>query len=59
MPPAESRALYVRAGEPKRLVVLEGFGHYEVYEPEAARQVMAATLEWLARYLPPGGAPPV
>ena len=32
-----SRARYARAGEPKKLVVLEGFGHYEVYREPAWR----------------------
>ena len=40
VPPEESEALYARAGEPKKLVVLKGFGHYEVYAGEALRQVM-------------------
>src|SRR5262249_4350603 len=31
VPPQESEAMYARAGEPKKLVVLKGFGHYEVY----------------------------
>ena len=52
-PPDESRALYERAGEPKRLVVLQGFGHYEVYAGEALRQVMEATLAWYREHLPP------
>ena len=30
VPPEESRALYEKAGEPRKLVVLEGYGHYEV-----------------------------
>ena len=42
VPPEESEAMYRRAGEPKKLVVLQGFGHYEVYTGEAFRQVMAA-----------------
>jgi hypothetical protein len=29
VPPEESEALFARAGEPKRLVTLRGFGHYE------------------------------
>jgi pimeloyl-ACP methyl ester carboxylesterase len=37
VPPAESEAMYARAGEPKKLVMLNGFGHYEVYEGEAFR----------------------
>ena len=52
VPPAESEALYARAGEPKKLVVLEGFGHYEVYEGEAFRQVMQAATEWYWEHLP-------
>ena len=52
VPPAESEALYARAGEPKKLVVLNGYGHYEVYEGEAFQEVMAATTDWYARYIP-------
>jgi dipeptidyl aminopeptidase/acylaminoacyl peptidase len=53
VPPEESEALYARAGEPKKLVTLKGWGHYEVYVGEAFQQVMAATLEWYRQYLPP------
>ena len=53
VPPEESEAMYRRAGEPKKLVMLHGFGHYEVYAGEAFRQVMAPTLEWFHRFLPP------
>ena len=52
MPPDESHSLYARAGEPKRLVTLTGFGHYEVYAGEALRQVMDATLAWYREHLP-------
>jgi dipeptidyl aminopeptidase/acylaminoacyl peptidase len=52
VPPQESEALYARAGEPKKLVVLKGFGHYEVYGGEAFRQVMEETLSWYKTYLP-------
>jgi uncharacterized protein len=52
VPPAESEALYARAGEPKKLVVLNGYGHYEVYQGEAFQEVMAATTDWYARYIP-------
>ena len=40
VPPDESRALYEKAGEPKKLVVLEGYGHYEVYAEPAFGEVM-------------------
>jgi hypothetical protein len=51
VPPEESQALYARAGEPKKLVVLEGFGHYEVYTEPAFSQVMRETVAWYERYL--------
>jgi fermentation-respiration switch protein FrsA (DUF1100 family) len=51
VPPEESRALYARAGEPKKLVVLEGFGHYEVYREPAFEQVMRETIAWYGDHL--------
>jgi uncharacterized protein len=52
VPPEESENLYARAGEPKKLVVLKGYGHYEVYVEPAFSEVMAATLDWYRTYLP-------
>lgn len=52
VPPEESEALYAKAGEPKKLVVLKGWGHYEVYEGEAFRQVIEPTLAWYRQHLP-------
>ncbi len=49
--PEESEQLYAHAGEPKKLVVLKGYGHYEVYSEPAFSEVMAATLDWYGRYL--------
>src|SRR5262249_15333923 len=49
VPPQESEAMYARAGEPKKLVVLKGFGHYEVYGGDAFRQVMEETLHGMGR----------
>jgi len=51
VPPEESRALYARAGEPKKLVVLEGFGHYEVYQEPAFGQVMQETVAWYREHV--------
>ena len=51
VPPDESQALYAKAGEPKKLVVLKHWGHYEVYTGDAFRQVMAPTLAWFREYL--------
>jgi fermentation-respiration switch protein FrsA (DUF1100 family) len=52
VPPEESRSLYARAGEPKKLVVLKGYGHYEVYAEPAFNEVMAATASWYQQHLP-------
>jgi hypothetical protein len=30
VPPEESQHLFAKAGEPKKLVILRGYGHYEV-----------------------------
>ncbi|MEE8301626.1 MAG: alpha/beta fold hydrolase [Candidatus Tectomicrobia bacterium] len=52
VPPEESEQLYARAGEPKKLVVLKGYGHYEVYTEPAFSEVMQPTLAWFQDYLP-------
>jgi uncharacterized protein len=52
VPPQESEAMFARAGEPKKLVILNGFGHYEVYGGEAFRQVMDETVAWYRTHLP-------
>jgi hypothetical protein len=52
VPPEESEALYAKAGEPKKLIVLKGWGHYEVYAGEAFRQVIAPTIAWYQEHLP-------
>jgi len=52
VPPEESVALHARAGEPKRLVILKGYGHYEVYREPAFSEVMRETVAWFRRYLP-------
>src|SRR6202045_1411267 len=52
VPPQESEAMYARAGEPRKLVVLKGFGHYEIYGGDAFRQVMEETLAWYGTHLP-------
>ena len=53
--PEESEQLYAHAGEPKKLVVLKGYGHYEVYTEPAFSEVMGATLDWYQKYLPARG----
>ena len=53
VPPEESEALFARAGEPRKLIVLKGFGHYELYAGEAFRQVIAPTRALFREWLPP------
>jgi len=53
VPPEESEALFAQAGEPKKLVVLRGFGHYEVYAEPAFSQVMSESIGWFREHLPP------
>jgi alpha-beta hydrolase superfamily lysophospholipase len=49
--PEESIRMHERAGAPKRLVVLRGYGHYEVFVPPAIDEVMAETTDWFREYL--------
>jgi dipeptidyl aminopeptidase/acylaminoacyl peptidase len=58
VPPEESLALYARAGEPKKLVVLQRYGHYEVYTEPAFSEVMRPTLAWFQEHLPARAVPP-
>ncbi|NKB60413.1 MAG: alpha/beta fold hydrolase [Alphaproteobacteria bacterium] len=57
VPPEESESMYAKAGEPKKLVVLKGYGHYEVYVEPAFSEVMAPTSEWFQEYMPPHPKP--
>src|SRR5262249_15764847 len=52
VPPHESEAMYARAGEPKKLVVLKGVGHYEVYGGEPFPPLLDKTLAWYRTHLP-------
>ena len=50
--PEESEQLYAHAKEPKKLVVLKGYGHYEFYAEPAFSEVMVETLAWFGEYMP-------
>ena len=50
--PGEVVSMYAHANEPKKLVVLKGFGHYELYSGEGFRQLTEATLSWFTEKLP-------
>tara|TARA_A100001037_G_scaffold181685_1_gene162767 strand:+ start:294 stop:1190 length:897 start_codon:yes stop_codon:yes gene_type:complete len=52
VPPKESISLYEKAGEPKKLINLKGYGHYEVYVEPAFSEVMTPTVEWFQNYMP-------
>ncbi len=51
VPPEESEQLYARACHPKKLVVLKGYGHYDVYAAPAFSEVMQATVAWYGEHL--------
>jgi hypothetical protein len=52
VPPEESEAMYARACEPKRLVVLPGLTHYDVYTGAGFAAVMRETIAWYEQFLP-------
>ena len=49
--PAEAEALYAHAGEPKKLSVIKGAGHYDLYTGEAFDKVMSETIAWFREHL--------
>lgn len=52
VPPEDCYQLFDKAQEPKKLVVLPGVGHYEVYTKPAFDEVMRETIDWLRLHLP-------
>jgi hypothetical protein len=52
VPPEESLALHARAGEPKKLVVLHGYGHYQVYAEPAFSELMREVVAWYGEHVP-------
>ena len=52
VPAEESESLYQKAGEPKKLITLKGYGHYEVYVEPAFSEVMEPTTAWFQKYIP-------
>jgi hypothetical protein len=55
VPPEESRRLFARAGEPRRLAVLPGMGHFDWVMPNTPgfRHVTGLALGFLQEVLPP------
>jgi hypothetical protein len=52
VPPEDCQSLFEHAKEPKKLVVLPGVGHYQVYAKPAFDDVMRETIAWLGQHLP-------
>ncbi|MBI4591075.1 MAG: alpha/beta fold hydrolase [Candidatus Rokubacteria bacterium] len=52
VPAEESEAMYARAGEPKKLVILPGLTHYDVYQGEGFTRVMREAVGWYNRFIP-------
>jgi uncharacterized protein len=50
VPPASIRAAFARAGEPKRLLEIEG-GHYTVYTGSGADTAAQAATQWFTEHL--------
>ena len=54
VPVEEARTLHAKAGEPKKLVIIPGMDHKEVYQEinaEVFEVVMKETVDWYDRYL--------
>ena len=52
-PASEFEALYAAASEPKRLVVIPGIRHYQIYSGDPLERSIAESAGWFARYLSP------
>lgn len=58
VPPEESRKMFERAGEPKRLVILEGLGHYDTYVGGGFEAMVAHGISWFREHLQGNTATP-
>ncbi|MCL4117907.1 UNVERIFIED_CONTAM: hypothetical protein GTU68_062931 [Idotea baltica] len=50
-PIEESHILYEKANQPKELMVLEGISHYECYEGEPLKKILAKQIAWFDEYV--------
>lgn len=50
-PKEEYEAMYAKAREPKKLVVLPGFRHYDVYSGEGLDTTSRLAIDWFQQYL--------
>jgi alpha-beta hydrolase superfamily lysophospholipase len=51
VPPEESKSMYRKAHEPKELIAVEGFKHYELYHGPGFEHVMDYSSKWFAQHL--------
>jgi alpha-beta hydrolase superfamily lysophospholipase len=51
VPIEESQSMYKKAHEPKKIVVIEGFRHYELYHGPGFECMMTNATEWFNTYL--------
>jgi len=51
VPIEESQSMYARAHEPRKIIALKKFKHYELYHGAGFKQVMSHSTEWFDRYL--------
>jgi len=51
VPIEESQSMYRKAHEPKKLVAIDGFKHYELYHGPGFERVMTQATEWFDTYL--------
>ena len=54
VPPEESLNMFERAKEPKRILIIEGYAHYDVYKegnPVLFERVMSTAANWFKEYL--------
>lgn len=50
-PADEFRSVYQKAGEPKKLVVIEGIRHYDIYSGEPFERSVKEALDWYGEHL--------
>ncbi|MEM2145761.1 MAG: alpha/beta hydrolase [Candidatus Jordarchaeaceae archaeon] len=51
MSPVEAKSLYEKAGEPKKLVTLEGVTHFQIYQGEGLEKSIRLAIDWFKEYL--------
>lgn len=52
VPPEDCQALFNKALEPKKMVTVPGYGHYEMYVKPAFDAVMDETVAWFGEHMP-------